>query len=75
MIIIGSGGMGRSLYDNALESVGYGSEFIVKGFIDDNLHALDDFLNYPPLIDRISSYVPQKNDVFVCSIKTWFLTF
>ena len=68
LIIIAAGGMGRTLYDMARESIGYGTDFVIKGFIDDNLHALDGFLNYPPLVDRISSYVPQENDVFVCSI-------
>ncbi len=68
LIIIAAGGMGRTLYDMARESVGYGTDFVIKGFIDDNLHALDNFPNYPPLIDKISSYVPQENDVFVCSI-------
>ena len=41
LIIIGAGGMGRTVYSNALESVGSGKEFVVKGFIDDNLQALD----------------------------------
>ena len=36
LIIIGAGGMGRTVYDNALESVGYGETFVVKGFIDDS---------------------------------------
>ena len=68
LIIIGAGGMGRTLYSNALESVGYGEKFVVKGFIDDNIQALDDFPNYPPVIDTISDYQPQKDDVFVSSI-------
>ena len=68
LIIIGAGGMGRTLFSNALESVGYGEKFVVKGFIDDNLHALDGFPNYPPIIDTIKDYVPQKDDVFVSSI-------
>lgn len=68
LIIIAAGGMGRTLYDMSRESIGYGDKFIVKGFIDDNLHALDGFANYPPILDRISTYLPQENDVFVCSI-------
>lgn len=68
LIIIGAGGMGRTLYSNALESVGYGEKFVVKGFIDDNIQALDDFPNYPPVIDTICDYQPQKDDVFVSSI-------
>lgn len=68
LIIIGAGGMGRTIYSNALESVGYGENFVVKGFIDDNLQALDDFPNYPPVIDTIRNYQPQEDDVFVSSI-------
>ena len=68
LIIIGAGGMGRTLYSNALESVGYGEKFVVKGFIDDNLHALDGFENYPPIFATIRDYVPQQDDVFVSSI-------
>lgn len=68
LIIIGAGGMGRTIYSNALESVGYGEKFVVKGFIDDNLQALDGFPNYPPVIDTIKDYQPQVDDVFVSSI-------
>ena len=68
LIIIGAGGMGRTVYSNALESVGYGNSFVVKGFIDDNLHALDGFENYPPIIGTIKDYQPQEGDVFVSSI-------
>ena len=68
LIIIGAGGMGRTMYSNALESVGYGKKFVIKGFIDDNLQALDGFLNYPPVIGTIRDYQPQPEDVFVSSI-------
>lgn len=68
LIIIGAGGMGRTVYSNALESVGYGERFVVKGFIDDNLQALDGFPNYPPVIGTIRDYQPQEDDVFVSSM-------
>ncbi len=68
LIIIGAGGMGRTIYDIARESIGYRSEFIIKGFIDDNLSALDGFDNYPPVLSRISEYIPEENDVFTFSI-------
>ena len=35
LVIVGAGGMGRTFYSNALESVGYGNEFVIKGFIND----------------------------------------
>jgi sugar O-acyltransferase (sialic acid O-acetyltransferase NeuD family) len=68
LIIIGAGGMGRTIYSNALECIGYGKSFLVKGFIDDNINALNGFQNYPPLIGTIKDYVPNENDVFVSSI-------
>jgi sugar O-acyltransferase (sialic acid O-acetyltransferase NeuD family) len=68
LIIIGAGGMGRTMYSNALESIGYGDTFLVKGFIDDNFQALEGFENYPPIIDAIKNYQPQKEDIFVSSI-------
>lgn len=68
LVIIGAGGMGRTLYDMAQESIGYEVEFLIKGFIDDNLNALKGFSNYPSVISEINNYTPQKDDVFVCSI-------
>lgn len=68
LVIIGAGGMGRTIFDIAKESNGYGSEFTVKGFIDDNMQALDGFENYPPVLGKISEYVPDENDVFTFSI-------
>lgn len=68
LIIIGAGGMGRTFYDMTRESIGYGTEFLIKGFIDDNTDALNGFSNYPPIIDTISAYQPRENDVFICSI-------
>lgn len=68
LVIIGAGGMGRTVYDIVCESIGYGTEYKVKGFIDDNLSALDGFVGYPPLLGTISDYLPESNDVFTFSI-------
>lgn len=68
LVIIGAGGMGRTFYDMSRESVGYGVQYEIKGFIDDNLLSLDSFENYPPIIGTISEYQPEEGDVFVCSI-------
>lgn len=68
LIIIGAGGMGRTFYDLAKESLGYGVEYIIKGFIDDNIHSLDSFENYPLIVGTVLEYLPKENDVFVCSI-------
>lgn len=68
LVIIGAGGMGRTIFDIARECVGYGSEFEIKGFVDDNLTALEGFENYPPVLCTIRDYVPAKEDVFTFSI-------
>lgn len=68
LIIVASGGMGRTVYSMAKECVGYGETFDIKGFIDDNLHALDGFENYPPILGTIKEYQPQEHEVFVSSI-------
>lgn len=68
LIIIGAGGMGRTFYDMARESIGYGESYTIKGFIDDNLAALDGFENYPTMLGKICDYQPSADEVFVCSI-------
>lgn len=68
LIIIGAGGMGRTMYDMARESVGYGIEYNIRGFIDDNTAALDNFENYPPIVAPIQGYQPKEDEIFICSI-------
>jgi len=68
LVIIGAGGMGRCLYSLAVEALGYQKEFDVKGFIDDNLQALDGYKNYPPILSKIADYQPAADDVFTCSL-------
>jgi len=68
LIIIGAGGMGRSIYDLAMECAGNVSDYEIKGFIDDNIHALEKFKNYPPIIGTISDYKIVEGDVFVNSL-------
>lgn len=68
LIIIGAGGMGRVFFDMAKESFGYESDYVIKGYVDDNIHALDEFENYPPIIGTIVDYKIEKDDIFICSI-------
>lgn len=68
LIIVGAGGMGRSVYCIATGSIGYGTEFEIKGFIDDNIHSMDEFENYPPMLNTIDGYQICEDDVFVCSV-------
>lgn len=68
LIIIGAGGMGKQLWSFAHVCSGYNSEYVIKGFIDDNLHAMDGFQGYPPILGTIKDYQPEPNDVFINSI-------
>ena len=68
LVIIGAGGMGRTVYDIAREGVGYGVEYEIKGFLDDNPGALDGFVGYPPVIGAIDTYEVAEGDVFTWSI-------
>ncbi|KAA6322020.1 putative acetyltransferase EpsM [termite gut metagenome] len=69
LIIIGAGGMGREVYNLAIQCPEYNTDFIVKGFLDDNINALDKFDNYyPPILRDIKNYCVEENDFFTCSI-------
>lgn len=69
LVIIGAGGMGREVYHLAKDCCGFGSQFRIKGFLDDNPKALDGFkYEYPPIIGSIGEYCIDEDDVFACSI-------
>lgn len=69
LVILGAGGMGREVYHLATECDGYGVDFDIKGFLDDNLNALNGFeFPYPPVLATISDYIIDEEDVFACSI-------
>lgn len=68
LVIIGGGGMGKEIFYTAKHSIGYGTEFDIKGFLDDNIHSLDGFHGYPPVLNTIRDYQPEPDDVFTCSI-------
>ena len=68
LIIVGAGGMGRTFYDWVRESIGHGERFVIKGFIDDNVNALEGFEGYPPMLGSIEEYCLEENDVFTCSM-------
>lgn len=67
LIIIGAGGFGREIYCSATESLGFGSEFDIKGFLDPNIHVLDGFEGYPPILGVEDTYKIVEDDVFVCA--------
>ncbi len=68
LIIVGAGGFGRSLYCITKGCDGYGVDFNVKGFIDDDIDQLNCYDGYPPILETVDNYIIKENDVFVCSI-------
>jgi len=68
LIILGAGGMGRQVLSFAKSCDGYGKEYDIKGFLDDNLDALKDFSDYPPVLGTVDGYEIEKDDVFINSI-------
>lgn len=65
LVIIGAGGFGREMLAWARQST---VQFTVKGFLDDNLQALDGFAKNAPLLGRVEDYEPGDDDVFVCAM-------
>lgn len=68
LLIIGARGFGREVYNTALESVGYGEEFTIKGFLDDKADALDGYEGYPAIVDSVENYQIEQDDVFICAL-------
>lgn len=68
LVIVGAGGCGRELFFLSKESIGYGEDFSIKGFIDDNINALDGFEGYPPMLGTVNDYTPEVDDVFACGL-------
>lgn len=68
LIIIGARGFGREYYQALTLSDDYGSDFVVKGFLDDKFDALDIFPGFPPILSSVEDYNIQENDVFTCAL-------
>jgi sugar O-acyltransferase (sialic acid O-acetyltransferase NeuD family) len=68
LLIIGARGFGREVFVTALNSVGYGVDFVIKGFLDDKQDALLGYENYPPIISSVEDYNVESNDVFICAL-------
>lgn len=64
LIIVCAGGFGREVYYMA-KSIG---RWNIKGFIDDNLRALDGVNIALPIIGTIKDWVPSDNEVFALGV-------
>ena len=70
LVIIGAGELGRELYWHAHESLGFGSEFDIKGYIDDDFEPEAERYQklQKPLMSSIDEYVIEEEDVFICAV-------
>ena len=64
LIIVCAGGFGREVYYMTKEIGGWN----IKGFIDDNLHALDGVNIALPIIGTIKDWMPSENEVFALGV-------
>lgn len=68
LLIIGARGFGREAFNLATQCKNHESEWVIKGFLDDNSDALDGF-NYPVgIISSVEDYIIEENDVFICAL-------
>lgn len=68
IIIVGAGGFGRELLQWIKDINEIDKKWIIKGFIDDNLSALDNYECDYKVIGQIKDWQPSENEVFACAI-------
>jgi sugar O-acyltransferase (sialic acid O-acetyltransferase NeuD family) len=68
LLIIGARGMGREIFFLAQHCVGYGVDYVVKGFLDDKVDALDSYPGYAPILGSVEDHEVSENEVFFCAM-------
>lgn len=68
LIIVGAGGMGRTIYAQCKSDDGRGRDWIVGGFLDDRSTILDGYKTHVGIVGSPASYVPQADDSFVVAL-------
>ena len=70
LVICGAGAFGRELYYHAKESIGYGTEWDIKGFLDGSVSLpKKEYNKLPlPLLGNYKEYCIANNDVFICAV-------
>lgn len=68
LLIIGARAFGRETYFLATLCRGYNLEYRIKGFLDDNPHALDGYKGYPEILSSVEEYKVQPGDLFICAL-------
>ncbi|WP_269476837.1 NeuD/PglB/VioB family sugar acetyltransferase [Hominibacterium faecale] len=68
LIIVGAGGFGRELLQIIKEVNKTKATWNIKGFIDDNLKALDKYECDYEVIGTIKDYSPSEGEVLACAV-------
>ena len=68
IIIVGAGGFGRELLQWIKDINKIENRWIIKGFIDDNLNALDNYECDYKVIGKVREWQPEESEVFACAI-------
>ncbi len=67
LIIIGAGNFAKILYEYALVSPDCNVKWKVKGFIDPDIHSLDNDPELPQVLSSVEDYDVCEDDLFICS--------
>jgi len=68
LVIIGAGQSGREAFAWATQAIAAGISLRIKGFLDDNIRALDAYDYEPGILGDLQAYQVDENDVFVSAI-------
>ena len=68
LIIVGAGGLGREIYDQACHDVDCGRIWNIAGFLDTRPHALERYQISLPILGDPTIYYPNTDEIFVVAI-------
>ena len=68
LYIIGARGFGREVALSLPTWNGFCDQYVIKGFLDDKVDALDGFAGYPPIVSSVEDFIPSVDDVVVCGL-------
>ena len=68
LIIVGANGFGREVLQWAKDIIEIKHEWFIKGFIDDNLMALNEYPCDKKVLGTIKDWEPASHQVFTCAI-------
>ena len=68
LVIIGGGGLGRTVFWQCDADYGNGRAWTIKGFLDDRPNILDGFSVPKPVLGDPFTYQPQPNEIYLCAL-------